>query len=126
PVQPFKPHALPHAKRFIYSASYFLPMKPVDNDVLLNADEFQQIFGEKKIEDYISEPQPLVTGYQLIRGNRFFVRIDPTNLRRYEDAHPDDPIVDLLTTPYWFRVHVYYDIVTSEEFVILTHGHARI
>jgi 3,4-dihydroxy 2-butanone 4-phosphate synthase/GTP cyclohydrolase II len=34
--------------------------------------------------------------------------------------------VDLLTTPYWFRVHVYYDIVTSQEFVILTHGRARI
>jgi hypothetical protein len=29
---------------------------------------------------------------------------------------------DLLTTPYGFRVHVYYDIVTSEDFIVLTHG----
>ncbi|MCF3651982.1 GTP cyclohydrolase [Synoicihabitans lomoniglobus] len=126
PVVPFKPHALPAAKRFIYSASYFLPMKPVDDDVLLNAEEFQSIFGEKKIEDYIAEENPLVTNYQLIRGNRFLVRIHAKNLKAYQDAHPDDPIVDLLTTPYWFRVHVYYDIVTSQEFVILTHGKARI
>lgn len=125
PVVPFKPHALPHAKRFIYSASYFLPMKPVDNDVLLNAEEFKAIFSDKRIEDYMAEANPLVRDFKLIRGNRFFIRIDARNLKAYQDANPDDPIVDLLTTPYWFRVHVYYDIVTSQEFVILTHGNAR-
>lgn len=126
PVVPFKPHALPKAKRFIYSASYFLPMKPVDDEVLLTAEEFQSFFGEKKVEDYMGEQNPLISNYQLIRGNRFLVKIHATNLKTYSDAHPEDPIVDLLTTPYWFRVHVYYDIVTTQEFVILTHGNARI
>jgi len=125
PVIPFKPHALPDAKRFIYSASYFLPMKPVDNDVLLSAEGFASLFGAKKIEDHMADEKPLVTSYKLIRGNRFLVRINSANLKTYQKAHPDDPILDLLTTPYWFRVHVYYDIVTSEEFVILTHGKAR-
>ncbi len=121
-VVPFKPHALPDAKRFVYSAAYFLPMKPVDNDILLSSEDFQSLFAEKKIEDYMAEEKPLIRDYRLIRGNRFFVTIDPTNLKAYQKANPDDPIVDLLTTPYWFRVHVYYDIVTSQEFVMLTHG----
>lgn len=126
PVVPFKPHALPQAKRFIYSASYFLPMKPVDDDILLSAEEFQSFFGEKKIEQFMAESQPLISSYKPIRGNRFLVRIHSANLKAFSDANPDDPIVDLLTTPYWFRVHVYYDIVTTQEFVILTHGTTRI
>ncbi len=126
PVVPFKPHALPQAKRFIYSASYFLPMKPVDDDILLNDEQFREFFSEKKIEDYMAEENPLITNYSLIRGNRFMVHIHARNLKAYGDAHPDDPIVDLLTTPYWFRVHVYYDIVTTQEFVVLTHGTAKI
>ena len=126
PVIPFKPHALPQAKRFIYSASYFLPMKPVDDDILLSAEEFQAFFGEKKIEQYMVEVKPLISSYELIRGNRFLVKIHSSNLKAFSDANPEDPIVDLLTTPYWFRVHVYYDIVTTQEFVILTHGAARI
>ncbi|WP_404423238.1 GTP cyclohydrolase [Nibricoccus sp. IMCC34717] len=55
-VTPFRPHALPAARRFIYSASYFLPVNP--------------------------------EGSQM----------------------------------HWFQVHVYYDIVTSQDFVVLTHG----
>ncbi len=126
PVKTFKPHALPDAKRFIYSASYFLPMKPVDDDILLSEDQFRTLFKEKSIDRYMAGQNPLVLGYQLIRGNRFFVKIAPKNLRAFNEENPNDPIVDLLTTPYWFRVHVYYDIVTSQDFVMLTHGNPRI
>ncbi len=122
PVVPFMPHALPEAKRFIYSASYFLPMKPVDNDVLLTDRQFKELFSKNTIDRYMAGPKPLVLGYQLIRENRFFVKIDTDNLNAFNARNPHDPIVDLLTTPYWFRVHVYYDIVTSQEFVVLTHG----
>ena len=124
-VVPFKPYALPEAKRFIYSASYFLPMKPVDDDVLLTEEQFHAVFPDDSIETHLHAENPLVTGYQLIRDNRFLVSIAPDNLKAHKLAHPDDPVVDLLTTPYWFRVHVYYDVVTSQEFVILTHGTPR-
>ena len=124
PVFPFKPHALPEAKRFIYSASYFLPMKPVDNEILLTDIQFKELFKNRDaIERYMAGPKPLVLGYQSIRANRFFVKIDAGNLTFFKNENPDDPIVDLLTTPYWFRVHVYYDLVTSQDFVVLTHGH---
>ncbi|HEY0968604.1 MAG TPA: GTP cyclohydrolase [Opitutaceae bacterium] len=126
PVIPFKPYALPEAKRFIYSASYFLPMKPVDNDILLTDTQFKELFSKNTIDRYMAGPKPLVLGYQLIRENRFFVKINTDNLNAFNTQNPHDPIVDLLTTPYWFRVHVYYDIVTSQEFVVLTHGTPRI
>jgi 3,4-dihydroxy 2-butanone 4-phosphate synthase / GTP cyclohydrolase II len=125
PVVPFKPHSLANARRFIYSASYFLPMKPVDNDILLTEEQFKELFKKKSIDRYMAGPKPLVLGYQLIRDNRFFVKIDSDNLTAFKRDNPQDPIVDLLTTPYWFRVHVYYDIVTSQEFVVLTHGSPR-
>ena len=126
PVLPFKPHALPEAKRFIYSASYFLPMKPVDNEILLTDVQFKELFQRDTIEHYMAGPKPLVLGYQAIRANRFFVKINPDNLAFFKTENPHDPIVDLLTTPYWFRVHVYYDIVTSQDFVVLTHGKPHI
>ena len=122
PVVPFKPHALSNARRFIYSASYFLPVKPVDEDILLSEEQFKTLFKNQSIDRYMAGPRPLVLGYQLIRDNRFFVKINPKNLTCFKRENPLDPIVDLLTTPYWFRVHVYYDVVTSQEFVVLTHG----
>lgn len=126
PVKTFRPHVLPAAKRFIYSASYFLPMKPVDNDILLSELQFRELFGKDAINRYMAGSNPLVVSYKLIRDNRFFVKINPDALAAHRKDSPDDPILDLLTTPYWFRVHVYYDIVTSQDFVVLTHGHPRI
>jgi 3,4-dihydroxy 2-butanone 4-phosphate synthase/GTP cyclohydrolase II len=124
-VVPFRPHALSDAQRFIYSAAYLLPVKPVDNDILLTDAQFKELFAHKAVDRYMAGPKPLVLGYELIRDNRFFVRIDAERLAAYRRDRPDDAAVDLLATPYWFRVHVYYDIVTSQEFVVLTHGHPR-
>lgn len=125
PVVPFKPHALPAAKRFIYTASYFLPMQPVDDEILLNDEQYRRLFAEKSLDEHLGDEHPLITAGTPLRGNRYLVRIHSENLQAHADAAPDDPLVDLLTTPYWFRVHVYYDIVTSQEFVILTHGTPR-
>ncbi len=126
PVAPFRPHALPAAPRFIYSASYFLPMKPVDDEVLLSGAQFRDLFQGRALERHTSGERPLVLGHELVRDHRFVVRIDPGRLREFRREHPDDPITTLLTTPYWFRVHVYFDLVTSQEFVVLTYGTPRI
>ncbi len=126
PVVPFKPHALPEARRFIYSASYFLPMKPVDNDILITEAQFRELFQHDALKRYTAGPHPVVLGYHAIRGNRFFIKISVENLNVFRRDNPDDPILDLLTIPYWFRVHVYYDIVTSQDYVVLTHGTPQI
>ncbi len=126
PVVPFRAHALPEARRFIYAASYFLPMKPVDNEILVTEDQFSALFKKDALSRYMGGSMPVVLGYRAIRQNRFLVTIDPDHLNHFKDDHPDDPVVELLSTPYWFRVHVYYDIVTSQEFVVLTHGTPRV
>lgn len=125
PVIPFKPHALASAKRFIYSASYFLPMKPVDNDILLTETQFGQLHTSGALARYMAGPRPLLLSYRVIRDHRVFVKINPDAIAAHRKQTPDDPIFDLVTTPYWFRVHVYYDIVTSQDFVVLTHGNPR-
>jgi len=122
PVIPFKPHVLPNAQRFIYSASYFLPMRPVDNEIILTAAQFDGQGQQGSIQKYTEGPDPLILRVEPLSNQRYAVRIDRQNLKIYRNKHPDDSIGDLLTTPYWFRVHVYYDIVNSQEFVVLTYG----
>ncbi len=124
-VVPFRPHALPSAQRFIYSAAYLLPVKPVDSDVLVTEAQFKELVARQALDRYQAGSRPLVLGCTPIRDNRYFVKIDADRLAAYRTDHPEDTAVDLLTTPYWFRVHVYYDLVTSQEFVVLTHGHPR-
>lgn len=123
-VTPFKPHALPSARRFIYAASYHLPVKPVDNDILLTTEQFQALFPNGAFESARAAAQPIVRGYTLLRDHRVFVRIEPDVLA--VRTQPGDPLAGLLTTPYWFRAHVYYDLVTSQDFVVLTYGQPRI
>jgi len=122
PVMPFRPHALADVQRFIYAASYFLPVKPVDGEVILSEEQFHSLFEITPIEQFMEGDTPLVRDYYVIRGNRLMVKINAENIVRYKALHPASPVVDLLTTPYWFRVHVYFDIVTSQEAVVLTYG----
>lgn len=123
-VYAFQPRALEDAQRFIYAASYYLPIKPVDNQVLLAADQFEEVFRERGIESYMGETDPLIRSCETLRNNRYLVNIHHERLSYYRREHAEDPVTDLLTTPYWFQVHVYYDIVTNQEFVVLTHGRA--
>ncbi len=124
-VVPFRPHALPSAQRFIYSAAYLLPVKPVDDDILLTEAQFKELSAHKHLERFMAGPKPLVLGHQAIRDSRYFVKIDSARVAAHRSEHPEDAAADLLATPYWFRVHVYYDLVTSQDFVLLTHGRPR-
>jgi 3,4-dihydroxy 2-butanone 4-phosphate synthase/GTP cyclohydrolase II len=124
PVEPFQPYALPEANRFIYAASYFLPVKPVDSEILITEAEFKSF--QHDIERHMSGSMPLVKDCYLIRDHRFIVQLNRDRFARHRQEHPDDPLVGLLTAPYWFRVHVYYDIVTGHEFVLLTYNKPKI
>jgi 3,4-dihydroxy 2-butanone 4-phosphate synthase / GTP cyclohydrolase II len=123
PVVPFKPHALPQAQRFIYAASYCLPVRPVDNEIALSEAQFSDLFERLAPGRYTSGSRPLILGYERLRDQRFLVKVDPVALAKLrEESDGEDPVADLLTAPYWFRVHVYYDIVSSQEYVVLTYG----
>ncbi|CAF1562875.1 unnamed protein product [Adineta ricciae] len=104
PVQPFKPFAVPNAQRFVYCASYYLPMKPIDNEIVLTEIQFHKIFHNHSIEYYSNLPNPCVINHQLLRKNRHMIKIDVNNLKMYGERHENDPLIELLTTPYWFKV----------------------
>lgn len=123
PVIPFKPHALPGAQRFIAAASYFLPVRPVDHDVIVPAGDLEAWRQDGSLERVMAGPRPLVLGHRAIRGGRCLVRVDPDALARRPRGAGHEALLASLITPYWFRVHVYYDIVSSQEFVALTYGH---
>jgi 3,4-dihydroxy 2-butanone 4-phosphate synthase/GTP cyclohydrolase II len=122
PVTPFKPHALPEAQRFIATASYFLPVRPVDHEVVVAAGDLEASQRDGSLERAMSGPKPLVLGHRAIRGHRHLMRVDPEALARRSRGVANETLLAALTTPYWFRVHVYYDIVSSQEFVVLTYG----
>lgn len=122
PVVPFRPRALPDAQRFIAAASYFLPIRPVDHEVVVAEGELDAWQRDGALERTMTGPRPLVLGYRRIQGARYFVRIDPDVLSRRPRGLAPESMLAALTTPYWFRVHVFYDLVSSEERVVLTYG----
>ncbi|CAF4889707.1 unnamed protein product [Rotaria sp. Silwood1] len=124
PVPLFKPYVVRDAQRFIHCASYYLPMKPINDEILLTDQQFHDIFKYRPIDYYINMPSPCIIRYQSLRNNRFLIKIDSNNLRKHEEHCQNDPVCELLTTPYWFKIHVYYDIITTREFVILMYGTA--
>lgn len=121
-VVPFKPRALENARRFVYMANYFLPIRPVYDKILITPQDHPKLFRNKTLDEYLEEENSCLVSVQALRHKRQLVEIDRDCLNNRKEAHPDDPIVGLLTMPYWFRAHVYFDIVTGTDFVILTHG----
>jgi 3,4-dihydroxy 2-butanone 4-phosphate synthase/GTP cyclohydrolase II len=117
PVQLFKPFALPQAQRFVYGASYYLPVKPVNDEILLDAASFARLFPTGSVSGVQG-----VVGMRHLSHNRYMVKIDESSILSRRKTNPEDPIAVLVNTPYWFRVHVYYDIVTGLDHVVLTHG----
>lgn len=125
PVIPIKPRALDDAKRFILAASYFLPIRPIDDEIILTEKEFHHFFKKKSIDDLIESNEPLLLDYKLLRKNRYKVTVHKKNFCKFKKEHPEDPLSKLINMPYWFRIYTYLDIVTNEDFVILTYGHPQ-
>ncbi len=122
PVVPFKPRILENARRFIHMADYFLPIRPIDDEVLVSEREIRDLFPEGPIAGHLQDRGGVVLGHRALRGNRLLVRVDFKRLADLAREQPAHPLTSLLYRPYWFRVHVYYDIVSGHDVVILTHG----
>lgn len=125
PVVPFKPKRLPEAERFIYMASYFLPIRPIDEEIVISYDVIQEMLGDTAIEKYTAGRRPLIREFESLRGNRLLLKINTKEMKRRSETPEGNPLERLLVEPYWFRVHVYYDIVSGDDLVVLTHGNAQ-
>lgn len=124
PLKLFKPYALPEARRFVYMARYFLPVLPVNDEIVLDGEAFKTVFAQTSVDECILNG--LVRTYRVVRGNRFILKVNGEALTAFQKKHPENPVCQLLVTPYWFKVHVYFDIVTGEDYVVLTYGNIEI
>lgn len=123
PVSVFNPYALPGAYRFIYCASYFLPMKPVDGEVIVSREAYNQVASRVDLPQYLRGSDPLIREIVELDDSRMLVRMERRNFARYRDNAVHADVVQFVTSPYWFKVHAYYDIATGQDFVVLTHGY---
>ena len=121
-VVPFKPVRLEQAERFIYMASYLLPVRPIDDEIVLSYDAVREMLGDSDLEPYTVGINPMIREFESIRGNRLMLKINPAAIEAKGKNPKENPFARLLYEPYWFRVHVYYDIVSGDDFVVLTHG----
>lgn len=122
PVVPFKPHRLEQAGRFVYMASYLLPIRPIDDEIVVPYEAVREMIGEAPIEEFTAGVRPPVLDYESLRANRLLLKINAPEIKRRAALPEGTPLARLLHEPYWFRVHVYFDIVSGDDFVVLTHG----
>lgn len=99
-VKPFEPYALDQYSRYIHCASYYIPIKPVANQIECSEDELES-FRKKNIDFDIIAPLP---------DQRYFVQVHAEDL----DKAP--------VNPYWFKVNMYYDIASHCDYIVLTYG----
>lgn len=125
PVVPFKPRRLETAQRFIYMASYLLPIRPIDQEIVMKDVTVQTLLGEEGLHKATLGVNPAVFNYKSLRGSRLLLHVNTPEIQRRTRENPGDPLGRLLLEPYWFRVHVYFDVVSGDDVVVLTHGHAK-
>ena len=125
PVVPLRPIALENAQRFYYMARYYLPVRPVNNQIVVTEEKLQELAQGEPIDTYLKRKQWLIIRHRNIRNSRVLLTIDHNALQQHAENQPHDPINELLTTPYWFVVHVYFDVVSGTDYVVLTYGKAQ-
>ncbi len=120
--QPFKPYRLPQAERFIYMASYFLPIRPIQNEIVIDYGALESFTEGAKLDTFMTGDLAPLKGYEAIRNNRLLLELDPAGMEQLEKEAPGHPLLALRHVPYWFQVHVYFDVVSGDDFVVLTYG----
>jgi 3,4-dihydroxy 2-butanone 4-phosphate synthase/GTP cyclohydrolase II len=126
PVVPIRPVALRSSQRFIHMARYYLPVRPVDGQIVLEVEALSKIAGNQSIEEFLHAHKTYCMRYRFLRKNRLLVQVNEPELRQLCAADPEHPLAALLILPYWFHVHVYFDLVSGTDYVVLTYGNAEI
>ena len=105
-IKPFKPYHIEKCIRFIHVSSYYIPVKPFNNIILVNNDIYQkniELFESNKIDN--------------IKNNKVLIYLNEDQLKNLPD--------ELLFHPYWMKVNVYYDIASNLDYVVLEYGDCK-
>ena len=104
PIEPFIPYHVQSMKRFVHVSSYYLPIKPVENLIILTKSEIDQL----NLPDINIIPLP---------DNKYFVKIDNPELYKSHSK--------ITKKPYWLKVYVYYDVIAHLDFVVLEYNDCK-
>mgnify|MGYP001175859180 CR=1 FL=1 len=103
--KPFQPYHLDKCKRFIHVASYYLPIKPINNKILLSQEQFQEL--QTSISDI---------SYTKIPNNYYLIKATDKLIKEFPS---------LLCKPYWFKMNCFFDISTNKDVLILQYGDCK-
>lgn len=88
-IPPFEPYHLPNKKRFIYCASYYIPIRPYKNRYILSSKEIETL------NITVKHPENVYT---------LLDNVD----QKYKQQNP-----------YWFQVHLYFDVSSNLDYILL-------
>jgi len=94
-IEPFEPYNIPSARRFIHCSSYFLPISPINNRLIMDKNDF-------------NESEPFYEDYEILPNNKLFIKVKPEFKHRLKQ--------------YWFKSNIFYDIATQSETIVLEYG----
>ena len=110
-VFPFDPHQLKEYPRFIYCSSYYLPITPQNNKVLVSKEELD--LHAISSDSYVTLQKSYLIDSRVILQNSYLI-----DLHAIKNSC-SDTFESIRHNPYWFKVHVYYDLITHLDFVVL-------
>lgn len=88
-IPPFEPYHLPNKKRFIYCASYYIPIRPYKNRYILSSEDIETL------NITVKHPENIYT---------LLDNVD----KKYKQQNP-----------YWFQVHLYFDVSSNLDYIML-------
>jgi 3,4-dihydroxy 2-butanone 4-phosphate synthase/GTP cyclohydrolase II len=101
-IEPFIPNSLNNCRRFVKVSSYYLPLKPINNQIILDESEINLL---QKDTNIIFPRYPL-------EDNKYLIQVSDQLINKY----------DYLCKPWWFNINMFYDIVSHQDFLVLKYG----
>ena len=101
--EPFEPYHLKNCTRYVHVSSYYLPIKPINNRIILNKTEYKDFITK------LGKNHPFV----YLPNDKVLIEVTDKILSDFPE---------LATKPYWFKVNCFYDIATNNDVLILEYG----
>ena len=109
--KPFTPYHLEKCKRFIHIASYYLPIKPINNKIILSDERFTNLKNSINMEVNCD------ISHTKLPGGKFLIKATDKLIEEFPS---------LLCKPYWLKMNCFFDISTHKDVLILQYGDCKI
>jgi 3,4-dihydroxy 2-butanone 4-phosphate synthase/GTP cyclohydrolase II len=104
--EPFIPYHLKNCKRFIHVASYYLPIKPINNKIIVSNDDYALLQKDTNYD---------IT-FTRLPTNNFLIKATDKLIKKFPK---------LLCKPYWFKMNCFFDVATHKDVLILQYGDCK-